>query len=128
MGKELKKEFEEIADKYLKAFCGKQGFDYDDAKDLWVAGDVGDVVLCGDFYFSFDDIRTDIDMDAPVGEIIKWYDYYMEVANLSLPLMNYRSWLKGAPKVSQETIDKVKGLMSDIESLQEEARNIYKVF
>ena len=128
MEKELKENFEKAVNAYLKAFCEKQEFDYEDAKDLWVAGDVGDVVLCSDFYFSFNDIRTDIDMDAPAGEIIRWYDYYMEMANLRLPLMNYQSWLKGAPKVSQETIDKVKGLMSDIESLQEEVRNIYKDF
>lgn len=128
MEKKLKDDFEKAANAYLKAFCEKQCFDYEDAKESWAADDVGGVACCGDFYFSLDEIRTDIDSDAPVGEIIKWYDYHTEMAYLSLPLMNYRSWLNGAPRVEQETIDKVKSLMSDLDSLREEAKNIYKEF
>lgn len=128
MGKELKENFEKAANAYLKAFCEKQGFDYENAKESWAANDVGSVVCCGDFFFAFEDIRTDIDNNAPVGEIIKWYDYHTEMAYLNLPLMNYRSWLNGAPRVSQETIDRVKGLMGDLDSLREEAKDIYKEF
>lgn len=128
MEKELKENFEKAANAYLKAFCEKQDFDYEDAKESWAAGDVGGAVCCGDFYFSLDDIRTDMDKDAPAGEIIKWYDYYNEMAVLNLPLMNYRSWLNGAPRVNRDLVDMTRNLMSEIASLQEEAKNLYNGF
>ena len=36
----------------LEAFCKKHYFDYEDARQSWVAGCVGEIVCCGDYYFN----------------------------------------------------------------------------
>lgn len=33
------------------------------------------VIEFGDYYFNFDDIRTDIDRDASIDEIFSWYNH-----------------------------------------------------
>ena len=86
------------------------------------------MVLCSDFFFSFDDIRTDIDMDAPVGEIIKWYDYVTEVGFYNLPSMNFENWLKGAPRIPRESIENIKARKQELDDLIKEAEDIYKGF
>jgi hypothetical protein len=60
-----------VCNKYLKLFCDKHDYDYEEAKDSWVANNVGDIVLIGDYYVSMNTIRTDIDMNAPEEEFIK---------------------------------------------------------
>lgn len=128
MEKKLKDDFEKAVNAYLMAFCEKQGFGYEDAKESWVAGDVGSVVRCGDCYLSFDDIRTDIDMDAPAGEIINWYNYYEEMAILNLPLMNYNGWLQGMPRVDDDVIEMAKRFNEMNLQLHKEMDPIYKNF
>lgn len=76
--------------------------DYQDAKKSWVADDIGGVCLVGDYYLDFSDIKCDVDKDAPKGEIFEWYEYDMLMRDCGLNTINYRSWLKGAPRYSRE--------------------------
>lgn len=124
----LKSDFEAACNAYLKAFCEKHGYDYGDARESWVAGDVGDVVLCGDQYVSLDTIRTDIDMDAPEEEFLKWYDYAAEVGFYNLPSMNFGHWLRGAPRIPRESIDSIKARRQELDDLVKEAEELYKGF
>lgn len=126
--KKIREAFEDACNAYLNAFCIKHGYDYNDAHDSWVAGDVGDIVMCGDQFVSLGTIRTDIDMDAPEEEFLKWYDYTTETAAYSLPTMNYQNWLKGAPRISRETIDNIKARKRELDDLIKEAEDIYKGF
>jgi hypothetical protein len=91
----LQKQFNKIADKYIKAFSRKQDF----VLDFWVADIIGDTAFFGDLCFTYDNIRLDVDNDIPKGEIIKWYDFALEQhytenkEDFSLPTISYRSWL-----------------------------------
>lgn len=98
----LKNNYEIACNAYLEAFCDKHGFDYDVAKDDWVANVVGDCCMLGDFCVSFDDMRTDIDMDAPKEEYFNYYDYYLEAYELGFICPNYANWLRGCPRLSEE--------------------------
>lgn len=89
--------FENVCNAYLKVFCKKHDFDYDDAKDSWVANFAGTIVNCADYYFSMEDIIVDIEMDAPEDELIKWYDYSLDRHEKGLFALNYESWLRGCP-------------------------------
>ena len=122
----LKRDFQDACNAYLKAFCEKHEYDYEDT--YWAGGDVGGVVLCGDQYVSIDTIRTDIDMDAPEEEFLKWYDYITEVGFNNLPTMNYEHWLKGAPRIPQESIDNIKARKQELDDLIKEAEELYKGF
>lgn len=126
--KELKQNFENACNAYLKAFCEKHGYDYEDAHDSWAAGDVGGVVICGDQFVSLATIRTDIDMDAPEEEFLKWYDYTSEVTAYDLPSMNFQNWLKRAPRIPRESIENIKARRQEFDDLIKEAEDLYKGF
>lgn len=106
--------FEAAADGYLRLFCEKHGADYSEARRSWVGGRAGDACICGDCIVSFDDMRTDIDMDAPPGEFSKYSEYFMRVSDLGLKSPNYRNWLLGAPRLPPK---RIKSLMAAKNSL-----------
>lgn len=119
----LKERYTIICNEYLQKFCVKQGFDYD-PEYAWVAGNAGDCANVGDFYFSFDEIRYDIDNDIPKGKIIEWYNYTLETSMLDLPVrINYPSYCKGAPlPYNKDQIAKAKDLKARMEQAEKEFR------
>lgn len=86
----LYQEYQNICNKYLQIFCEKHDFDYYDAKDSWVANDIGGIVMVGDFFISLETIIVDIEEDVPEEKFIQWYDWSMgEGCNA-----RYSLWLK----------------------------------
>ena len=114
---DLKAIYEKACNAYLKAFCEKHGFDYEDASRSWVGDDVGGIAEAGDYVIGMATIRTDIDMDAPEEEFGKWYDYSMRVhaatdGKQSGP--NFESWLRGCPRHSEEWFESLEKLRADV--------------
>lgn len=125
MSKETAKQyFENGCNEYLRLFCEKHGFDYEDAKESWVANCVGDVTCCGDFFVGMQTIITDIEMDAPEEAFIEWYDYNLDASKFDFPTPNFESWLRGCPRTSEETFAKLRGIKCDLQGLinEEKAR------
>lgn len=123
MSKEIAREyFEKGCNEYLRLFCEKHVFDYEDAKDGWVAADVGSIVCCGDYFIDMRDIITDIEQDAPEDEYGKWYFYTLDAHNLGLTMPNYSSWLKGCPRCSQEEINRLYDLKHEFEQAVEKEK------
>ena len=92
MTNKLKQQFEKVVDAYIEEFCKKQEIDmiFKDAEN-WVIKDKGGIIDICDMFLSFDDIRLDIDQEAPKGLIIEWYwanDYEKQS-------INYYSYIKG---------------------------------
>lgn len=87
---DLKAKYEIIVDKYLDKFCKKQGFDK--KHGYWVGDRVGDIFDINSYFFSFDDIRLDVDNNVPKGKIIEWYD---DNDYFNKKVINYESYLKG---------------------------------
>lgn len=108
---------------YLRLFCEKHDYDYEDAKDSWVANCVGDVTCVGDIYVGMQTIITDIEMDAPEEEFIKWYDYNLVANEFGFATPNFDSWLRGCPRVSDEAFKKLQGIKKDLDNaiLEEQA-------
>jgi hypothetical protein len=126
MSKETAREyFEKGCNEYLRLFCEKHEFDYEDAKEMWVAGDVGSIVCCGDYFVDMQDIITDIEQDAPNGEYENWYDYCFDAHNLGLTAPNYSSWLKGCPRCSQGEINRLYDLKREFEQAVNDAKIEY---
>ena len=123
MGKSTKlmKDYVDATNNILLAFCEKHDFDYDDAKESWVGGDVGSIACCSDFYVDLQTMIDDLTMDAVEDEFIKWYDYSMTIRTLGIsPKMNYRSWLRGAPRISDEHIENVQQAHNRVKEAQKE--------
>jgi hypothetical protein len=104
----LKSSYEKACNEYLKSFCKKNGYDYDPY--CWVGNDVGGIAAISDSCFvDMQTVRTDIDMDAPEGEFLKWYDYCLELRLLGVESMpNFRNWLKGCPRKSESEMEELR--------------------
>lgn len=114
---ELRENYDKACYAYLMAFCEKHGFDYADAAQSWVGGDVGGITLCADYYVSMSDILTDIDLDAPEDEYVKYYDYCLRVRSIAdgeLKTPNYQNWLRGCPRIDEEQIARLEELQQDV--------------
>ena len=125
MSKEKAKEyFVKGCNEYLRLFCEKHDYDYEEAKESWVANCVGDVTCVGDIFVGMQTIITDIEMDAPEDEFIKWYDYNLVANEFGFNTPNFESWLRGCPRVADETFKKLQGLKNDLDNavLEEQAR------
>ena len=108
----------------LRVFCEKHDFDFEEAKDSWVGGSIGEITMCGDYYVAMPTIIADIEHDAPEEEFIKWYDYNLVAHEFGFNTPNFESWLLGCPRVSEETFKKLQGLKNDLDNaiLEEQAR------
>ena len=126
MSKDTAREyFEKGCNEYLRLFCEKHDFDYEDAKDSWTGGQVGDIVLCGDYYIGMQTIIADIEMDAPEEEFIKWYDYNINADEFSFFTPNFESWLRGCPRTSEETFERLRSIKNTLdEAIQEEKERL----
>ena len=88
----LKNKYEKIVEQYLLAFVEKQELDIENC--YWVADRVGEVLSVNEqYYFSFDDIRFDIDNDIKAGAILDWQNESID-NNFKINYENYTK-LKG---------------------------------
>ena len=126
MSKEKAKEyFIKGCNEYLRLFCEKHDFDYEEAKDSWVANCVGDVTCVGDIFVGMQTIIADIEMDAPEEEFLKWYGYNLVANEFGFTTPNFDHWLRGCPRVPQESFDKLEALKKDLEdAIKEEKRRL----
>ncbi len=90
---ELRRAWHMVCQGYLKQFCDKHGYNYADACTSWV-GDIGGYVSVGDCMIYLGDIRADIDLEAPAGAFLRWYDESLEAAHRGGNLPSYRVWLQ----------------------------------
>lgn len=89
----LSERFESVCDEYMEKFCLKHDLSmyYD-----WVGKNVGGVVTIGDYFINFDDIRLDIDTNAPEPCFFKWYDValdYVTEHGTTEGCVNYKTYL-----------------------------------
>ena len=84
----LQKQYITICNKYVKLFTKKQGLDFDG----WVGEQVGGIASFNcEYFFNMDDIVLDINIDQPIGAILKWQDDNMA----SFEHINYYSYTNG---------------------------------
>lgn len=105
----IKKRYENAVHEYCQAFCTKHDYHYD--PDGWV--EIGTVVLIGDYYIDFNDIRYDIDNDVPEEVFIKYYDYTLEIASIDggtgkMKNVNYPHFVKGCRPYTEEQLAKLR--------------------
>ena len=111
--------YRQACNQYLALFCDKHGYDLRDAE--WVAGEPGDIATIGDYFVSMRTIIDDLEMDAPEEEFIRWYDYCLEANDLGIASPNFRSWVKGCPRIPEERLQRLRdALNSEIDSIKRE--------
>jgi hypothetical protein len=76
---------------------------------------VGTVAGVADYFFDMQTIITDIDADADRHELVRWYDYCMEMHDVGEKTApNYKNWLKGCPRKSPEEIEDIKRRVDEL--------------
>ena len=108
---------------YLALFCKKHGYDLRDAD--WVGGAPGDIATIGDYYVGMRTIIDDLEMNATEEEFIKWYDYCLEAHDLGITSPNFRSWVKGCPRIPEERLQRLRDLRG---ALREETEQLKREF
>ena len=127
------KNYENAVNAIITAFKEKQGLDT--YGGYWIGNQIGEVYDFGDsMTFNFLDILTDLKQNAPKDEIFKWREYMMRIWSINnivggifLKENNYRSWLKGCPRLTEEELnaveDKWKTLVDEIAALGKKVEN-----
>lgn len=116
---ELKKKYNEICNEYLYKFCLKNGFEYDPF--MWIADNVGTIIMIADMFVNMEDIRYDVDNNIPKGKFNDWYWKSVELHEFGVSWMNYESYCKGAPdKYTPEVMEKLRNSFYKIEDAKKE--------
>ena len=93
----------------------KKKHDISSTDEHWIGDQIGEIYDFGDcMIFNFYDILLDIKENAPQNEIFKWRDYGQRIWTINdmagailLDDINYRSWLKGCPHLTDEELDDI---------------------
>ena len=115
--------YQQACNQYLELFCEKHG--YGMGYTSWVFDVPGRVAEIGDYLVDMQTIIDDLEMDAPEEEFIRWYDYCLEADALGLDSPNYRSWLKGCPRIPEDRLQRLRHLRDE---LREETERIKREF
>ena len=118
---ELRLAYEVACTNYLAAFM--EMYELSCEPHPWVADEVGTVAEMGDYYFDFQDIKRCVDENVAFDTLMEWYDYNVETGMLGLGEINLKSWLMGAPRISQERIDAIKEARKRFEDIVEQTKN-----
>lgn len=117
----LKQNYENACNAYLKAFCEKHDFYYEDA--YWCGDDIGGIADCNTYTFDMATIRTDIDEDAPKEELMKHYDYNLNAIEFGLAIPNFHAWIHGCPRTSDEWFKDMRKMREDFENAINEEKD-----
>jgi hypothetical protein len=113
----LKTDYQNACNAYVKAFCKKHGFDYSD--NFWVADEAGTTACIGDYFIDMQTIISDIDLNAPEDDFLTWYDYCVEMHDFgSENTPNFKSWISGCTRKSEEEIQELRKRHQEIEELK----------
>lgn len=116
----LKMLYNGVVEDYCVAFCKKHDFEYEN--DAWVGGAVGTIISIADYFIDFQDIKYDIDNDIDKSVFFQWHDYAYDMAFLGAKQINYPSWVKGAPRRTQEWIEEAYKRKEKISEMEQQLK------
>lgn len=118
----LKKNYEKACEDYVKAML--ESFEIDRHDCWWIGDEVGGVFQVGDMLsLNMQEIVYIVENDIAYDDCVDWQDYNLCANEFNLNMLNLKSWHMGAPRVPQETFDRLRKMKKDIENLCEETKN-----
>ncbi len=110
--KEITKQYNTICDDYVFSLYDLWGHDDGECPQIDWIGERGDSIDLSDMIITFDQVRYIVDNNVPRETFVQYYDYIMRIMSISdtLPIMNLKSWHKGAPRISEERLEFLEGL------------------
>lgn len=109
IAKKIRIDFERVVGSYEDALCELFQLNKDDG--FWVGDDIGGVYCNGDmFCITFDEMRIVIDNNISKKEFLEYEEYVSFCMEFNKVAPNLQSWIKGCPRHSKETIQKIHDL------------------
>lgn len=105
----IRSEFERVANLYLQELCKLFGLDayYGD----WVGDEVGGLYCNGEtFMISFDEMRVVVDNQMKLADYVEYMEYCQWANEFDIVAPNLMSWIKGCPRHSKETMQILRDL------------------
>ena len=120
--KMLRKKWDDACNGYLVELLNN--WDLDASYGYWIADEIGGTYAYGDYIFiNMDDIVYCVENDIQEKEYVENQDYNVRAEEFGFNLINLQSWHMGAPRVPQETFDKLRKMKDELKNLCEETRN-----
>ena len=85
-------------------------------KDAWVADRVATIACVCDYYFDFSVIKYCVDNElTDFNELMSWYDHTINCTQLGLSVPSFENWHRGCPHVSNDKLEKLLAMKSNLE-------------
>ncbi len=122
----LKKQFEDLCNKYVEEFCRLYGMEFD-VSDVWVGDDVGSIACIGDNYFDFNNvIKYAVDNQlSDYDDLMDWYYYTMWACEYNQTVPNFKSWSRGCPRFSKEEQQRLVDMKKNLENMIRDYKEKY---
>ena len=118
---ELKKDFERVANDYIKMLCAL--WELDEYYGYWIGDEIGGLYDFADGYvtINYDDIRYCIDNDVKLEEYVDWQNYIVFCHEYHQKAPNFKSYHRGCPRISKEYRERLYKLKTEFEKACQEA-------
>lgn len=114
----LKSEYKKACDAYLHRFC--ELIEMDEFYADWI--DLGATAEVGDYVVSMQDIMTAVEANISSHKFLEWYDYTMRVGMLGLHTCNLDAWLRGCPRHSEDSLERIELIRAELDRLVDEEK------
>lgn len=120
--KEIEKQFNRVCDEYVFSLYDIWGYDDVEYTQIDWIGEKGDSIDISDLIISFDEVRYIVNNDISREEYLKYYDYCYKIncLNMERGKLNIKNWFKGAPRISEEELQRLEAAQEAIRQLQED--------
>ena len=105
----LKLDLQRACNAYVSALCRMWGMDV--SEGYWIGGEVGGLWDNGGIVtINLCDIVFCVENDIAFKEFQEWEEYNVACLHFKFNTMNLKSWHRGAPRVPQDTFDRLYGM------------------
>ena len=124
--KMLKEQYEKACNGYLCELL--RMWELDAHYGYWIGEEVGGVLDYGSgmFTINIDDIIYCVENDVTHQQYMEWQEYICDAAEFGFDTPNLRSWMRGCPRTSAETFERLRALKADLNNAVEEEKQRIK--
>lgn len=118
----LNENYEKACNAYVSAMLDL--FDISRIDCFWVSDEVGGLFMAGDgLSLNMQEIIYIVENGLSYNECLEWQEYNVQAHEFNFNLLNLKSWHMGAPRVPQETFDRLRKMKRDLEDAIENEKN-----
>ena len=119
MDKQIKKKIDSYTtacNDLAREFTKRIGISWDNDCG-WVGKEAGGVLIMGDYFVGMQDIIDGLRLNATWDDFLKWYDYRLDVYGTDEPAPNFKHWLKGCPRATEEELKALREKVKESEEM-----------